>query len=526
MSIVTDTDLVVDTVYGPLRGTSTPSADLWLGVAYAARPTGPRRWRHAEPPRERGEVVDARNYAPVSPQPVMQVIDLGPDAFANEDCLYLNVGTPRGVAGTDAGLPVMVWVHGGAYLCGSGSQPLYDPGSLIQSSVTRGTPTIVVTFNYRMGAFGFMDLSRFSSGDHVFQANCGLSDVIAALTWVRDNIERFGGDPGNVTLFGESAGAGIVTTLLASPAAKGLFHKAIAQSSPATTVYDAERGERYANMLLAELPPEYVRAADLRRTPALDLVNASSRIFNLVPNRFPGTIAFAPVVDGDLVPLDPLEAIVTGESHRVPLLIGTNRHETSLFRWMSTPLLPVKNQGVDAMFTLIGTERPGLRVPEPEFLDSSYQHVPAGARSMAISRDIGFRMPAVWITESHAQVAPVYLYRFDWATPILRLLGYGAAHATEVPYVWGNPASSKRDPMYALGGRATGEKVRHRMQYRWLGFAADGDPNTGEDGDAIWEAYEPMRHSSLLIGGTEDTPVEGLDDTILRAWGDEVLSFR
>lgn len=523
---MTDTDHVVDTVYGPLRGTSTPSGDLWLGVAYAARPTGPRRWLHAQPPRERTEIVDARNYAPVSPQPVMQVIDLGADAFANEDCLYLNIGTPRGVAGTDARLPVMVWVHGGAYLCGAGSQPLYDSGSLVQSSVARGTPTIVVTLNYRLGAFGFADLRHLSSDGEQFQANCGLSDVIAALGWVRDNIERFGGDPGNVTLFGESAGAGVVTTLLASPVAEGLFHKAIAQSSPATTVYDAERARRYANMLLAELPPEYVAPGALRRTPAVDLVNASSVIFNLVPNRFPGTIAFAPVVDGDLVPLDPLESIVTGEAHRVPLLIGTNRHETSLFRWMSTPLLPVKDHGVDAMFTLIGTERPGLPVPAADHLDSSYQHVPAGVRSMAISRDIGFRMPAVWIAESHAQVAPVYLYRFDWATPILRVLGYGAAHATEVPYVWGNPASTKRDPMYALGGRATGELVRHRMQYRWLGFAADGDPNTGDDADAVWEAYVPQRHSSLLIGGAQDTSVEGLDDNTLRAWGDEVLSFR
>ncbi|MGB3604865.1 carboxylesterase/lipase family protein [Gordonia sp. (in: high G+C Gram-positive bacteria)] len=522
---MTDADHVVDTDYGPLRGTSTAAADLWLGVAYAAPPVGRLRWRHAQPPRERSEVVDARNYSPVCPQPVMQVIDLGPDAFANEDCLYLNVGTPRDVAGSQARLPVMVWVYGGAYLCGSGSQPLYDPGSLVQSSVARGTPTIIVTLNYRLGAFGFADLRHMSSGGEQFQANCGLSDVIAALAWVRDNIAGFGGDPANVTLFGESAGAGIVTTLLASPAAKGLFHKAIAQSSPATTVYDAERGQRYANMLLAELPREYVSSEALRSTPALNLVNASSTVFNLVPNRFPGTIAFAPVVDGDLVPLDPLEAIVTGEAHRIPLLIGTNRHETSLFRWMSTPLLPVKNQGVDAMFTLISAERPGLRVPEPDHLDSSYQHVPSGVRSMAISRDIGFRMPAVWIAESHAQVAPVYLYRFDWATPILRLLGYGAAHATEVPYVWGNPASTKRDPMYALGGRATGEQVRRRMQYRWLGFAAEGDPNTGGD-DATWEAYVPQRHSSLLIGGTEDTPVDGLDDHILRAWGDEVLSFR
>ncbi|WP_026919062.1 carboxylesterase/lipase family protein [Gordonia shandongensis] len=519
-------DLVVDTGYGPLRGTGTATADLWLGVPYAQPPVGPLRWRHARPPRVRREITDARNHGPVCPQPVMPVIDLGAAAVANEDCLYLNVGTPRGAAGSGRSMPVMVWIHGGAYLCGSGSQPLYDPGSLVQSSVARGTPTIIVTVNYRMGAFGFTDLRSMSAGGEQFDANCGLSDVIAALAWVRDNIAAFGGDPGNVTIFGESAGAGVVTTLLASPAARGLFHRAIAQSSPATTVYDAERGERYANMLLAALDPDHVSAARLRGTPAYDLVAASSTVFSSVPNRFPGTIAYAPVVDGDLVPRDPLDAVVTGDAHRVPLLIGTNRHETSLFRFMSTPLMPVRDHGVDAMFTLIGHERPALSIPARDELGASYGHVPSGARSMAISRDIGFRMPALWITESHAQVAPVHLYRFDWATPLLRLLGYGAAHATEVPYVWGNPASSRRDPMYALGGRAIGERVRRRMQYRWLGFAADGVPDTGDPDDVRWDPYVPERHSSLLIDGPTDYAAEGIDDHLLRAWGDEVLSFR
>ena len=534
---MTEPDLVVDTHYGPLRGVATEKYDVWRGIAYAAPPVGELRWRHAREPARHTEVVPADKFGPSCPQPVMQVIELEPGGRQEEDCLYLNVATPRGAAGSGRRLPVMVWIHGGAYLCGSGAQPLYDPGSLIATSEEADTPTVIVTINYRMGAFGFADFSGWSTGDDVFQANCGMSDVIAALNWVNRNIEAFGGNPGNVTVFGESAGGGVVTTLLTMPAAQGLFHRAIAQSSPATSVYGGDRGARYADLLLDKMPVDRVGPSKMRELPVGALVEGSQEVFLAVPRDFPGTIGYTPIVDGDLIPDDPLRVFESGRAHKVPLLIGTNRHETSLFKWMSSPLMPVKSEHVDAMFAYIGTELPDLPIPESEHLDESYQHVKARVRSMAISRDIGFRMPALWIAESQNRRATVHLYRFDWATPLLRFIGFGAAHATEVPYVWGNPSSSKSDPMYRLGGRPTGEEVRKRVQRRWLNFAANAEPELGYDptpdldaddagaGPVEWEPYTHDRHASLCIGA-EDTAAVGLDDAMLQAWGEEVLSFR
>ncbi|MDR2280609.1 MAG: carboxylesterase/lipase family protein [Gordonia sp. (in: high G+C Gram-positive bacteria)] len=527
MEAVIQDDLVVDTHYGPLRGVATETLDVWRGIAYAQPPVGDLRWRHAVDPTPHTDVVPADTFGPVCPQPVMPVIELGDGTRQEEDCLYLNVSTPRGASRSDARLPVLVWIHGGAYLCGSGSQPLYDATSLSRTGVEAGTPVIVVTINYRLGAFGFVDFSSWSDAERTFDANCGMSDVLAALRWVNLNIEAFGGDPGNVTVFGESAGGGVVTTLLTMPGAEGLVHRAIAQSSPATSVYGPDRAARYAQSMLDLMPSERVTPDLLRDIPVDALVAASQQMFLSVPREHPGTIAHTPIVDGDLIPDDPLRVYESGRALPVPLMIGTNRHETSLFKWMSSPLMPVKSEHVDAMFTLIGTEQPHLPLPEPEHLDESYQHVKARVRSMAISRDIGFRMPALWIAEAHNSRASVHLYRFDWATPLLRFIGFGAAHATELPYVWGNPASTKRDPMYRLGGRPTGDEVTARVQRRWLAFATSADPNIGDEipGNAQWDPYTVDDHASLRIGAVDSAAV-GLDDAMLRAWGDEVLSFQ
>lgn len=522
--------MTVETTAGPVLGSRADEVDSWRGIPFAAPPAGELRWRRAQPVETWSGLRDATVYGAVCPQPTMPVIDLGPGISQDEDSLNLNIWAPAGAATDGAKRPVMVWVHGGAYLCGSGSQPLYDGTSLVRASVKGETPVVVVTVNYRMGAFGFTEFAGLPGASKAFDTNCGLSDVLEALRWVQANIERFGGDPDQVTLFGESAGGGLVTTLLAVPAAKGLFARAIAQSSPATSVYSLERADRHARMLLEELEaPASVGVDQLRRLPVTALVGASTRVFNEVPTRSPGIIAFAPVVDGDLVPVDPLQAIDDGLAHPVPLLIGTNRDETSLFKWMKTPLMPVTQEQVDAMFELIAAERPDLTIPGDDEVAVAYpeRSISFGkgtAKSMGISRDLGFRMPAVWIAEKHSHRAPVHLYRFDWATPLFRVMGIGATHAMELPYVWGNASSSKFDISYRLGGRKAGEKVRRRMQQRWIGFAVDGDPATTHSA-AQWQPYTGADQHSLLINA-EDTAVTELDRNLLRAWGSDVLSFR
>jgi para-nitrobenzyl esterase len=509
---------VVETAYGPVRGVDDGVVTSWKGVRYAAPPTGDLRWRAPEPPEPWTEVADAGVFGPVCPQPVEPKIPIDLGAPQGDDCLTLNVWASSDIAGGDR-KPVMVWIHGGAYVLGSANQPLYNGGVL-----AAGGDVVVVTVNYRLGAFGFLDLSSFSTPRRRFDSNLGLRDVLYALQWIRENIAAFGGDPHRVTVFGESAGAGIITTLLTSPAAEGLFAGAIAQSSPATSLYDPIRARSTAEQFLAALGLGDNDIDRLTDAPVDALIAASRELFNDVPVQSPGTLAFAPIVDGDLVPDHPVKLAREGRSHRVPLIIGTNKHEAALFRWMKSPLMPITPEAINAMFTQIAAEQPHLVLPTHEQIDVAYPRLRGKARGMGVARDVGFRMPTVWLAEGHSAVAPVYLYRFDWATPMLRLLRLGGAHATELPFVWGNLVAGPKDPTFRLGGMKTGKVVSARIQARWRNFATQGKP-LGLDGEPEWLPYQEADRACLVID-RQDTVVNDVDLHIRSAWGSEVLSFR
>ena len=502
---------VVQTGYGPVRGADDGRVTIWKGIRYAAAPVGDLRWRAPQPPQPWTDVLDATSFGPVSPQP-RSPIPMGLGTRADEDCLFLNIWAPSGSSAGDA-RPVMVWLHGGAYIFGSGSQPLYD-GSVLAAT----SDVIVVTINYRLGALGFVDFSSFGEG---FDSNVALRDVLAALRWVRDNIAGFGGDADRVTLFGESAGAGIVTTLLAVPEAAGLFSRAIAQSSPSTAVYESSRAHTVAQLVLDRLG---MTAREAHRAPVEALVDASAHVFNHVPATTPGRLAFAPTVDGDLVPDYPVTLARAGKTHPVPLLIGTNKDEAALFRFMRSPLMPIAPKAIRTMLEEIADDQPGLQLPTEEQIGSAYSARRARARSLGVASDVGFRMPTVWFAEGHSAAAPVYLYRFDWATTLFKLIRLGAAHATELIYVWGNLVSGSRDFTFKLGGLKTGEALSQRMRTRWTNFAAAGTP-TGPAGEPHWAPYRTDDRTTLLIDH-HDRVVDDPDHRIRLAWGDQVLSLR
>jgi para-nitrobenzyl esterase len=508
---------IVDTAYGPVRGVDDGSVKVWRGVRYAAPPSGEFRWRAPRPPEPWTEPADATRVGPACPQPTDPRIPVDLGAPQGEDCLTLNVWASSDTRPGD-GKPVLVWVHGGAYILGSAAQPLYRGGVLAGTG-----EAVIVTLNYRLGAFGFMDLSSFSTPRTRFEANLGLRDVLFALKWVRDNVAAFGGDPGRVTLFGESAGGGIVTTLLASPEAAGLFAGAIAQSSPVTSVYDASRARRVAEQFLDVLGFDAGDADRLATAPTGELLTASKRLFDDVPVRTPGTLGFAPIVDGDLVPDYPVNVARAGNTHPVPLIIGTNRHEAALFRFMKSPLMPITPEAIKAMFSEIAAEQPDLRLPTEAELQAAYRGR-GKTPGMGVARDIGFRMPSIWFAEGHGRVAPVFAYRFDWATPMLRMLRLGAAHATELPYVWGNLVMGPRDPTFKLGGLKTGTAVSERVRTRWLNFAAHGEPD-GLPGEPRWRPYRESDRATLVID-KRDAVVDDPDRDMRAAWGDAVLSFR
>ncbi|MGE2815462.1 carboxylesterase/lipase family protein [Mycobacterium heidelbergense] len=509
---------VVETTYGPVRGADAGGARAWKGIRYAAPPVGDLRFRVPEPPQRWAGIADATSYGPACPQPSFPNMPLDLGAPQDEDCLSLNVWASGDTAPGD-GKPVMVWLHGGAYVLGSGSQALYDGRRLVS-----GGEVVVVTINYRLGALGFLDLSSFNTARRRFDSNIGLHDVLAALRWVRDNIAAFGGDPRRVTLFGESAGAGIVTTLLATPAAQGLFTAAIAQSSPATSVYDRDRARQVAVSMLDKLGIAPTDVDRLPGVPTSAMLAASQQVFNEVPVRNPGTLAFVPIVDGDLLHDYPVKAAHDGRSHPVPLIIGTNKHEAALFRLLRSPLMPITPRAITSMFTQIAAEQPDLQLPTSEQIGSAYSQFRRGkARSLSIATDVGFRMPTVWLAEGHSRVAPVYLYRFDYATPLLKLFLVSAAHATELPYVWGNLGAPK-DPTLKLGGAKTARAVSKRVRTRWINFATDGKP-AGPAGEPDWTAYREGDRACLIIDKT-DTLTSDPDAPIRAAWGSEMVGFR
>lgn len=504
---------VVDTAYGPVRGIDDGTAMSWKGVRYAAPPVGDLRFRAPQPPEPWTEVADADSYGSVCPQPPVPNFPLDLGAPENEDCLFLNIWAPSGTV-PGAGKPVMVWLHGGAYVLGSATQPLYNGKRLAASG-----DVIVVTLNYRVGVFGFLDLSQLA-GRRGFDSNIGLRDVLAALRWVRDNIAAFGGDPSRVTLFGESAGAGIVTTMLAIPEAEGLFATGIAQSSPATSVYDTNRAQRVTHQVLDFLgiaPGDAHRMADVD-VPAL--IAATKKVFDEVPVRNPGTLAFVPIVDGDLLHDYPVKVARAGRTHPIPLIIGTNRNEAALFRLMRSPLMPITPKAITSMFNEIAAEQPDLQLPTEEKLGSAYR---GKKRGLSIASDVGFRMPSVWLAEGHCRVAPTYLYRFDYSTPIMKLLLVGAAHATELPYVWGTLGAPK-DVTLKLGGAKPAKAVSKRIRTRWVNFAATAKPS-GPPGEPDWTPYQDADRACLIIDRT-DRVVNDADADIRPAWGSDVLHFR
>lgn len=277
---------VARTTSGHVRGHWDGRVAVWRSIPYAAPVTGPDRFRPPMPPQPWDGIRDCVTFGDIAPQTIGPMVPVDSELRMGEDCLWLNVWAPPHATESGEPRPVLVWLHGGAYCLGTAAQGIYDGRKLAETG-----DVVVVGVNYRLGALGFLDLSSLSDA---FTPNLGLHDQIAALEWVRDNIAGFGGDPDNVTLFGESSGAGCVTALLTSPRSAGLFHKAIAQSPPATTVFGHERAAGVAQRFLELLELPESRVGELLECPLERIVSAAGVLLDEIPLKEPGRLAAAP----------------------------------------------------------------------------------------------------------------------------------------------------------------------------------------------------------------------------------------
>ncbi|HXQ44866.1 MAG TPA: carboxylesterase/lipase family protein [Acidimicrobiales bacterium] len=495
--------VTAETTAGKIAGRQKEGLLLFAGVPFAAAPTGPRRFRAPEPHPGWDEVRDATTFGPVAVQvgDTLGAVGAGPSPDWSEDCLFLNIQTP---ALDDARRPVMVWIHGGAFVNGTGAIPWYDGANLV-----RHGDVVVVSINYRLGALGWLQLGHLDAS-YATSGNNGLLDQIAALGWVRDNIAGFGGDPDNVTVFGESAGAMSVGTLLGTPSAAGLFAKAIAQSGAAHNVTSAEDAAAVTDALIAELGGGGLDAVlDAAPGRLLEAQQAVSQAMVAGQLRRPVTSAsglpFGPVIDGEVVPRHPLEAIAAGAAASVPLLTGTTRDEWNL--------LGLMDRDVEDADTL--TRRLGRFVERPESVVATYRRERTGATHdelfKGIMTDRMFRLPAIRMVEAQAAHQPdhTFLYLFEYASTAFdgRL---GSCHALEIPFVFDN--LHKRG-VELLTGSEPPPSLAGAMHTAWTCFARTGSPV--HDGLPPWPPYGPAGRATMYFGEPchlEDDPASAERD--------------
>lgn len=465
---------------GTIEGFTRDGVHRWRAVPYARPPVGRWRYRAPQPVQPWRGVRFCHGFAYCAPQErKYTMLSVGKYQPAGEDCLTLNVVAPEHPTGEQ--LPVMFFIHGGGYLMGSSATSIYDGAALAR----RGC--IYVSVNYRLGALGCIDLSSLSTSEHPIDGNLFLQDLVAALRWVQTNIATFGGDPTNVTIFGESAGAHAVSTLLAVPPAAGLFSHAIAESPASGMVRAPEIATRYAEQfagLLGASPAE--GAAALMSAGTSTLLEAFNELIARASADILGAFPAGPAYGTEFLPEDPVVAMREGTAHRIPLIVGSNADEGRLFtRFMQ--LLPTNEAMIEKVLanTAAGT-RDRIVAAYPGYPNSS-------AACIRLGGDFAFGS-AVWdIAEAHANHAPTYVYRYDYAPRTLDLAGLGATHAMELLAVFDVYRTGFGSVLTAGFDRRSATRVSNDIQNRWRAFARDGIPGEG------WPQYVPADRAVMVF---------------------------
>ncbi|QEE62125.1 carboxylesterase/lipase family protein [Salinibacterium sp. dk2585] len=494
-------DLTVATTHGAVRGIVDKEVRTWRGIPFAAPPVGELRLRKPHPAEPWEGVRDASEFGMAPPQVVtFEASGIGKETPVGEDCLTLNVSAP--LAPSAEPRPVLVYLYGGAYTTGSNRSTGY-----LGSRLVKNGDVIYVCLNYRLGALGFVDFSPYSTPERPFESNLGLRDTVAGLEWVRDNIAAFGGDPDNVTIFGESAGGMSVTSLMCIPSAKGLFHKAFAMSPAPASMYGPELHADWSRRFLENLGvDEADAAAALSERPWQDLIAASRKLgHDYIPDNQPSALPTAPVVDGDFLPKHTIDAFRDGDAHPVPFVAGTTDREGAFFT-IVLDLMPTKPSRIDTMF----------KQTDPDARDrvvAAYPGYPSKRAAIDLGGDAIFWHPTIQVTEGHSRHAPTWSYRFDYAPPLLKLTKIGATHGTDVAAVFDGYDAGLGKIVTALGGRGTANALAQRFQGALLSLARTGSPG------ADWPQYDETARQTRIFDSEDRIESDPRAGRRL-AWGD------
>ena len=491
--LATDARGIVTTTAGQVAGYIENDIYIYKGIPYAKAqrfmpPTAPDAWQG---------IRSSRAYGPTCPQAKrmgwysdeLAFSFNWDDGFPDEDCLRVNVWTPG--VNDQKKRPVMVWLHGGGYSAGSGQElPSYDG-----TNMAKEHDVVVVTLNHRLNVLGFLDLSSFGA-KYAQSGNVGLLDLVAALQWVHHNIAAFGGDPANVTIFGQSGGGGKVSTLLATPSAKGLFHKAIVQSGSMLRTMEARYSRRIGEETVRLLGLDAAHVDSLARVPYDKLLAAGEKAVANVRQQAEqeGVASFifgwAPTVDGNVLPAQPFDPAAPAQSKDIPVMIGTTLHEFSASTYVPAFRDIAQDKAVEMLRAKYGDRT-------DEFVSLFGKVYPGYAPKDLLDVDFTFRPSAVEQANLKARQggAPVYMYMFAWQSPVMDGI-LRSTHCMEIPFVFDNALRHAS----MTGGGADAQALAQKMSTAWANFARTGNPN-GEELPQ-WPAYTPDGGETMWFDNT------------------------